>query len=80
MINAIKAWLWKFRKKKIVIVNFVDHDDSIEGILMGVWAGHYVLRTSKLIKSAEESYKLDGETLIPMSRVLFMQCLASDAS
>lgn len=51
---------------------------SIEGVFVGFWAGHYVIRVPKVLESADASYELDGDDVtIPKDKVLFMQRLSS---
>jgi len=67
------------RRKKLVRVHFVGNEtSSVEGVFVGYWSGHYVLRVPKVLESAEASYALDGDDVtIPRERVLFMQRLSS---
>lgn len=67
-----------FRKKRLVRVHFreVDSADSIEGILLGVQAGHYRLANARhLVADADASRQVDGEALIPKERVLYVQVI-----
>lgn len=53
---------------------------SVEGLLMkqrgkSVIAGHYVLRDAKLLVSAEESVKVDGELHVPAGRVVYVEVI-----
>ena len=48
-------------------------DQSIEGIYIGTWAGHYVLKAAALLEGPERTRDLDGIVRIPRSRVLFAQ-------
>lgn len=48
---------------------------SIEGVLLGVVAGHYRLAAAAMVGDGA-AYKLDGEQLIPARRVLFVQVLS----
>lgn len=68
----------RFRCKRKVRFHVEGLDASPEGILVGTWADHYVLRVPRLIASVGgDSLDLQGdgyrEVLIPKSRVLFVQ-------
>lgn len=68
-----------WRRKRSVRVHFKAgvSDASVEGILLGVWAGHYRLAAARQIESAERSYQLEGEQLIPRENVLMLQELST---
>lgn len=48
---------------------------TIEGVLLGRWAGHYVLLLPQMVEAEGETVRLEGEVEIPAERVLFMQVL-----
>lgn len=68
--------------KRLVRLHFrEDGTPSLEGLLCGYRThrsgNHYVLGLVKVIKSADESYTLDGETVrVPRERVAFIQELS----
>ena len=67
--------LWPLRRR-LVRLHVVDDGPSVEGVLSGIRAGHYVLRDARLLTSAESSTQLDGrETWVPRSRVVLVQLL-----
>lgn len=53
------------------------HDDSpsVEGFLVGIVAGHYQLRKSKLVEATDVSHDLQGETWVSRDKVFFLQVL-----
>lgn len=58
----------------MVRVHFVDHDTSMDGVFVGFWAGHYILRAASAVLNEDDSYQLDGvDAVIPKERVLYMQ-------
>lgn len=67
------------RRKKLVRVHFAGNEpSSVEGVFVGFWSGHYVLKVPKVLQSEDASYALDGDDVtIPKERVLFMQRLSS---
>lgn len=48
---------------------------SLEGLLLGVTAGHYRLTNAKLLvdTNREHDVKLDGEVYVPCGDVLYVQ-------
>lgn len=55
-------------------------DITVEGIEVGVWAGHYVLMRGRVIESEESTVQLDSELLeIPKERVIFREVLKGGA-
>lgn len=52
-------------------------DASVEGILLGQWAGHYRVARAVQIEDTDTSFNLDGpELLVPRENVLHIQELA----
>lgn len=69
-----------WRRKRSVRLHFKAgvSESSIEGILVGQWAGHYRVAGARQIESAERSYNLEGpELLVPRENVLHIQELSS---
>jgi len=64
------------RGKRRVRLHLVDHDASIDGVLLGRWAGHYVLILPRLVEAEDRSIALDGSVEVPAERVVFVQVLA----
>lgn len=62
-------------RKRRTRVHFKNADPSIEGILIGVVAGHYELQGARLVAS-EQVHDLPGSTLVPKENVLFLQELS----
>lgn len=52
----------------------VEGDVTLEGILLGRWAGHYVLTRCQVLESEESSLSV-GDVEVPAERVLFVQVL-----
>lgn len=49
---------------------------SVEGIFVGFWAGHYVLRVASVVSGADKTHELDGpEARIPREKVLIVQVI-----
>ena len=72
------GWL-VIRRKRYVRLHIEGMDQSVEGIFVGFWAGHYVLRETKVVSAVggqrqAASTSLDGPSArFPKARVLFMQ-------
>jgi hypothetical protein len=49
--------------------------ESVEGVLVGRWSGHYVLLLPKVLESPERTVSLDGTLEVPSERVVFVQVL-----
>lgn len=70
---------WKLRRKRLVRLHLeVDGDrpDTVEGVRLGVWGGHYVLMLPKVLEAADRTHALDGVLEVPERRVLFLQVLS----
>jgi hypothetical protein len=50
-------------------------DETLEGVLVGRWSGHYVVLLPRRITASGESVALKGELEIPAERVVFVQIL-----
>lgn len=48
---------------------------TLEGIEVGCWAGHYVMLMPTLISGPEQTIPLDGTVEIARERVIFRQVL-----
>lgn len=49
-------------------------ETSIEGIFVGFWAGHYVVRAPEALVEPGKTELLDGvDVKVPRGRVLFLQ-------
>lgn len=69
---------WALRRPRGVRLHLVNDrgtvlDPSVSGVLMGVWGGHYVLASPKLLETPERTHTLDGIVEVPVHRVLFVQ-------
>lgn len=74
------AWflrlLWLFRGKRLVRLHLIGDIGSLEGLLVGRWAGHYVVLTPSLVEGKDRTIRMDGHVEVPSERVLFVQVLA----
>lgn len=68
----------QWRKPRRVRVHTLENGPSVEGVLVGRHAGHYVLANARLYENEERSHVLDGVTWVPRERVLLVQELASN--
>jgi hypothetical protein len=64
--------LWRKRR---VRVHLVDEDRSLEGIWVGMGAGHYRLAKAEQLEKSDRSFELEGEAWVPRERVLYLQVL-----
>lgn len=65
-----------WRRRRHVRLHPDGQRPSIEGILVGFWAGHYVLRTPSLLVAEGETIALDGsEVRVPKANVIFVEVL-----
>lgn len=70
--------LYSFRGKRQVRLHLADvpgmaTTPSIDGILVGRWAGHYVLLLPKVVLDEGVTRALSGTVEVPADRVLFVQ-------
>lgn len=64
------------RRKRLVRVHLEGEKGSVEGLFVGFWAGHYVIRTPEFVERAGSQHELDGHDVrVPKARVLFLQTL-----
>lgn len=49
--------------------------ETIEGVLAGRWAGHYVLLLPKIVRGEGAAISLEGEVEVPAERVVFVQVI-----
>ena len=65
--------MW-FTRKRLVRLHLEGSSPSLDGILTGFWANHYVLVTGSVVESENRSYALDGPSVrVPRERVVFVQ-------
>ena len=62
-------------RKRLVRLHLLDDQPSVEGILSGVTAGHYLILAPKVLIAEDQSQSFDGHLLVPAGRVLFVQVL-----
>ena len=50
---------------------------SLEGFLVGEWAGHYILRVPKIVESEDNTYPLASrEVRVPREHVTFYEVIS----
>lgn len=72
---------WLFRRRQLVRLHLeVDpaegRPDTVEGVRLGVWGGHYVLALPKVLEAQDRTVALQGVLEVPRSRVIFVQVLS----
>lgn len=73
---AAGAWLARHHvhKPRQVRLHLRDpKSPALDGILLGVKAGHYRLANPTHLETADRSHALDGEAWVPVDRVLYLQ-------
>jgi hypothetical protein len=78
MPRWIGRLLWSLRGKRRVRLHLVKPGtpiETIEGVLMGRWSGHYVLLLPQVLVQDGTSHPLDGTIEVPAENVLFVQVL-----
>lgn len=70
--------VWAMRGKRRVRLHFLPDvaEQSIDGVLLGCWGGHYVLQLPRLVEAEDRSVPLEGMVEVARERVLFVQVLA----
>jgi len=69
---------WLLRRKRLVRLHLEVADgrpDTVEGVRLGVWGGHYVLALPKVLEAQDRTHALQGVLEVPRSRVIFCQVL-----
>lgn len=70
-------WLWLkvalFRRRYLVRLHIEGQEFSLQGVLVGIEAGHYKLANARHIVSPDESQNLTGIVWQPRERVLYCQ-------
>lgn len=73
--------IWKFRSRRNVRVQLVSTkgSGSVDGILVGVVAGHYRLRNSFFYENKPDAIPVEmvGETWIPRENVILLNVKVS---
>jgi hypothetical protein len=69
-------FLWWLRGSRLVRLHLEGDTPSFEGILVGRYGGHYVLRDSKMLQAVDQTVALEGRIDVPCERVVFVQQLA----
>ena len=78
LLVPLAAALWagrdRLRKPRMVRLHLRDPKaPTLDGILLGVQAGHYRLGNVTHLETADRSHALDGEAWVPVDRVLYLQ-------
>lgn len=62
------------RRRRLLRVHLEGSTASVQGIYVGWWANHLVLRIPQLVEAEGRTVDLDGRDVkIPRARILFMQ-------
>lgn len=86
-LTAFWPRVWRLRRRRLVRIHVErtdpgdgawERDATVEGILLGRWAGHYVLARARWIDAEASSVSLAGDVEIPEGRVLFLQVLGGE--
>jgi hypothetical protein len=64
-----------FLRKRRVRLHLKDENRSLEGIWVGMGAGHYRLAAAMQLEAIDRTIELEGEAWIPRERVLYLQVL-----
>jgi len=64
-----------FLRKRRVLLHLKDENRSLEGIWVGMAAGHYRLQAPKQLETADRTLAVEGEAWVPRERVLYVQVL-----
>ena len=62
-------------RRRLVRLHMLDSSPSVEGVLVGLVAGHYRLLNVSLLETEGRTHELDGEAWVPKERVLLVQRL-----
>jgi len=71
----VRKLLWRLRGPRLVRLHLEGNQPSVEGLLLGRWGGHYVLREAKIVQGEQASVPVEGSVEVPEGRVLFAQVL-----
>lgn len=67
-----------WRRRRLVRLHLDGNAPSVEGVFVGFWAGHYVLRVATLIEAETRSHELEGTCVkVPREKVVLVQELRS---
>jgi len=66
---------YSLRGKRRARLHLIDDGPTLEGILVGRWAGHYVLLVPRLMSEPGEAITLEGLAEVPAEKVLFVQVI-----
>lgn len=70
----ISQLLWKLRSKRNVRLQLENDKGAIDGILVGIYAGHYRLRNAYFYahRPNAEGERMLGETWVPTEKVFIL--------
>jgi hypothetical protein len=61
-------------RKRLVRLHLEADQPTVEGVLTGMWANHYVLKLGRVFESPEASHSLEGPSVrVPRERVVLVQ-------
>lgn len=64
-----------FFRRRLVRLHQLDPAPSIEGILVGIHAGHYRLIKPQVVETTDRVHEAGAEVWVPRERVVFLQVL-----
>lgn len=64
-----------FFRKRQVRVHLKDEEFSLEGIWIGLDAGHYRLASAGHLETADRTRPVAGEVWVPREKVLYLQVI-----
>lgn len=80
---SVPRWLgrllYAFRGKRLVRLHLEVRPgtpvETVEGVLIGRWSGHYVLLLPKVVQGPDASTSLEGYLEVPKERVVLVQVM-----
>jgi len=66
---------YALRGKRRVRLHLINDGPSLGGILLGRWAGHYILMIPQLMSEPDQAIALEGLVEVPAEKVLFVQVI-----
>lgn len=66
--------IWWLRRKRRVRIHFLEKDaPTVEGVLVGSWAGHWRLKLPAILETVGRTVPVDDELLVPKGRVFLIE-------
>ena len=72
-MTLLRGFWFRLRGLRRVRVHFLTADPSLEGVLCGYCADHYILRHCSLLETEEKSHVLEGSIWVGREKVFFLQ-------